>query len=285
MQVTPFHIPKASSSTVIYQEDKQHLLYESLHSHPETQITLIVEKGGSVYIGGFLEEFSEGDIYIIRGEVPHVFKSDIHSKKEAYAISVFFDQQQLSLLGGFNEMNAVPEFFKLCGKGAKIIGASKRKVADFILAMRNDGDFQRLIKLIVLIKMVYETKDYQSFDQLTPSKLNYKLEGERMTNILDFTFHNYSSPISIDAVADVANMTSQAFCRYFKKHTRKSYINFLNEVRVNAAKQLLNDSSKSIAEISAEVGFNNLSNFNRFFKKITATTPSKYRKQIEIHKA
>ena len=182
-------------------------------------------------------------------------------------------------------MTALPEFFKQCGKGAKIIGASKSKVANFILTMKNDGDFQRLVKLIVLIKMVYETNDYQSFDQLTPSKLNYKIEGQRMTNILDFTFQNYAKQISIDAVADVANMTSQAFCRYFKKHTRKSYINFLNEVRVNAAKQLLNDSSKSVAEISVEVGFNNLSNFNRFFKKVTATTPSKYRKQIEIHAA
>jgi len=283
MQVTPFHIPKASHSTVIYQEDKQPLLYESLHSHPETQITLLVEKGGSVFIGGFLEEYSEGDIYFIKGGVPHVFRSDTHSAKEAYAISVFFDQQQLELLGSFNEMTAITDFFEQCGKGAKVTGAAKAQVANFILAMKNDGDFQRLVKLIVLIKMVYETKDFESFDRFTPSKLNYRLEEERMTNILNYTFESYQNPVSIDQVADIANMTNQAFCRYFKKHTRKSYINFLNEVRINAAKQLLNDKRQSIAEIAIAVGFNNLSNFNRFFKKITNTTPSKYRKQLDIH--
>ena len=122
----------------------------------------------------------------------------------------------------------------------------------------------------------------RKFDEKIPKRLQ-RFEGDRMNRVLDFTFEHYSENITIDKVADVASMTNQAFCRYFKKHTRKSYINFLNEVRINVAKRILRERNRSIAEVSVAVGFNNLSNFNRFFKKITGKTPSTYRKELAIH--
>ena len=282
MRVIPFHIPKSSESTVIFQKDVQLRLYDNLHNHNETQLTLIINKGGTVFIGGYMEEYLEGDVYIIKGGIPHVFRSEDQSNDHAQAISIFFDHEQIATLANFKEFRPIAQFLERCGNGARIVGGTRSKVAEFIMAMESDGDFQRMIKLMVLLRMIYETGDFESFDEKIPKRLQ-RFEGDRMNRVLDFTFEHYSENITIAKVADVASMTNQAFCRYFKKHTRKSYINFLNEVRINVAKRILRERNRSIAEVSVAVGFNNLSNFNRFFKKITGKTPSTYRKELAIH--
>ena len=164
MKVVPFHIPKHSEASIIYQEDIQESLYDNLHSHDETQITLIIEKGGTVFIGGYIEEYSEGDIYIIKGGVPHVFRSSDRSNADAHAISIFFDHRQFEVLETFKEFLPIKRFLDSCGKGAKITGDTQAKIPDFIKAMKDDGDFQRIIKLIVMIRMIYETSDFISFD-------------------------------------------------------------------------------------------------------------------------
>ena len=282
MRVVPFHIPKSSESSVIFQKDIQPRLYDNLHNHDETQLTLIINKGGTVFIGGYMEEDHDGDVYIIKGGIPHVFRSEDQSIEDARAISIFFDHTQIAALSGFKEFAPISQFLELCGNGARITGATQSKVAEFIKAMESDGDFQRMIKLMVMLRMIYETGDFESFDEKIPKRLQ-RFEGDRMNRVLDFTFEHYGENVTIDQVADIASMTNQAFCRYFKKHTRKSYINFLNEVRINVAKRIIRERNLSIAEVSVAVGFNNLSNFNRFFKKITGKTPSTYRKELAIH--
>ena len=284
MKVLPFHIPKTSESSVIYQHDIQPLLYDTLHSHDETQLTLIEQKSGTVYIGGYTEAYNEGDIYLIRGGVPHVFKSDPNTDGDAMAISVFFSHEQFAGLEALSEFKSVTELLDECGKGARITGDTRMKTSEFIKAMESDGDFQRVIKLIVLLRMIRETGDFESFDTHIPKRFNHAYEGDRMNNVLNYTFNHFDEDITIDTISDIANMTNQAFCRYFKKHTRKSYINFLNEVRINSVMQMLNNPERTVSEIAIAVGFKNLSNFNRFFRRITSTTPSAYRKTLDIHK-
>jgi AraC-like DNA-binding protein len=91
----------------------------------------------------------------------------------------------------------------------------------------------------------------------------------------------YHRKIQLDEVADVANMTTNSFCRYFKKRTRKSYIDFLTEIRIGQARKFLQENDLSISQICFEVGFNNLSNFNRKFREVCAITPTEFRKLQE----
>jgi AraC-like DNA-binding protein len=76
-------------------------------------------------------------------------------------------------------------------------------------------------------------------------------------------------------------MSTTAFCRYFKTHTRKTYIEFLNEIRINNACMMLQKEDAAVTEVCYQVGFNNLSNFNRAFKKIMKQTPMEYRENGE----
>ena len=100
-----------------------------------------------------------------------------------------------------------------------------------------------------------------------------------MRNVFDFTLENAYQNITLDDVASVANMTKNAFCKYFKKRTNKTFVSFLIELRVeNACKLLSTDKDLSINDIAFKSGFNNISNFNRQFKMIKHMSPNKFRK-------
>jgi AraC-like DNA-binding protein len=102
-------------------------------------------------------------------------------------------------------------------------------------------------------------------------------EGKRMRNIMDYTLQNFNKKIELDDIAEIANMTSNAFCRYFKQRTNKTFFTFLNELRVENACRLLQNKDYSIIDVSERSGFKNISNFNRKFKELKKITPSNYR--------
>jgi len=106
-------------------------------------------------------------------------------------------------------------------------------------------------------------------------------DGVRISQVYKYTFDHYNEDISVDQLASIVHMTPTSFCKFFKKHTMKTYISFLNEVRIEKACQiLLNNKAENIAEAAFQVGFNNIVHFNRVFKSITSTSPRKY---IALH--
>lgn len=103
-------------------------------------------------------------------------------------------------------------------------------------------------------------------------------ETERMKRILDFTLAHFQEEIQLETVAEIAHLTVPAFCRYFKKRTQKTYIEFLNQLKITNARKLLTDSELSVAQVGLECGFYNLSNFHQLFKRQTGLSPLQYKK-------
>ena len=100
-----------------------------------------------------------------------------------------------------------------------------------------------------------------------------------MRNVFEFTMNHFEKQITLDAIAEIANMTKNAFCKYFKKRTNKTYVQFLNELRIEqACKLLIANKDFSIIQIAEASGFNNISNFNRQFKSIKKINPSEFRR-------
>ena len=100
-----------------------------------------------------------------------------------------------------------------------------------------------------------------------------------MRDVFEYTMNNYENDISLETIANVSNMTKNAFCKYFKKRTNKTFIHFLNELRIeHACKKLISEKDVSVTEIAELVGFNNMSNFNRQFKSLKFVSPSEFRK-------
>ncbi len=138
----------------------------------------------------------------------------------------------------------------------------------------------RIIEMLKVIQLLSETEDYTYLASSHVMKEYDETEGKRMNLIFQFTLKEYFRDITLDEVSSLANMTPNAFCRYFKQRTRKTYVNFLNEIRIANACKLLKDKDLTVAQICYQVGFNNLSHFNRNFKKNQGCSPSEYVKKV-----
>lgn len=282
MKVIPFSIPKTSREAFRVQEDVLPFLYDKLHQHPETQIMLIEKGEGTLIAGDYVGRFSDGSLFLIGSSQPHVFRSDDiyykpKSKLRVNAISIYFDERNAGeSFWQLDELHKVYQFLIKSGVGFRIEGKTRSLLTGLIRELAQLNGIEKLIQFMNLLKVLSESKE---LIPLSVAQVNTNLtvtEGKRMNDILQFTFSQSYRKIKIDEVAEVANLSSEAFCRYFKVRTRKTYTNFLNEVRISNACKMLIGKRKSIQEICFDSGFMNLSHFNRTFKKVTGKTPKGY---------
>jgi len=278
MKVLPFKIPKPDRNAIVFQEDYEVAFYDKLHQHEEIQISLIVEGEGTLIVGDTISNYSKGDILVIGSNVPHVFKSDLKASPMSKMQTLFFTK--FSLGAHFFELEELKElqpFFKRSKRGFKIV--SKKALAEnLFLTLDKDSKIDKLIKLLQLLKICAKA-NYMSLSSFVYDKKFSDDEGKRMRDVFEYTMNNFQKDISLENIAEVANMTKNAFCKYFKKRTNKTYIAFLTELRIeNACKLLAKNQEMTIAEIAEASGYNNLSNFNRQFKMLKKLSPSAFRK-------
>jgi len=276
MKVLPFKIPKSKDVTLIYQEDKGTFFYDKLHQHEEIQLCAIVQGEGSLVIGDSINEYKTGDILIIGSNVPHVFKSDTSSGKTSFMQTLFFTKTSFGdgffELGDFAEMQPL---FKISESGG-IVTSTKTKILELFSSLKNASNFERFIIFLKIVRELLNA-EMNSLSKFIYQKKYSDNEGKRMSNIMEYTMNNFNKEINLDTIAGISNMTPNAFCRYFKQRTNKTYFQFLIEVRIESACRLLKNNDVLIAEISEKSGFKNISNFNRKFKDTKGITPSKFR--------
>ena len=164
--------------------------------------------------------------------------------------------------------------------GLKINGAPKEKLQDHIKNLETAKGFWRITKLCECLSILAETKDYITVSTQEIKALNPK-DQDRIDSVFQYTMENFKEPIRLSLISKKAGMSIPAFCNYFKKRTKKTYIDFVNEVRIGHACKLLLTSQMSVLQICFECGFNTVANFNRQFLKIKKATPSQYRKKLE----
>jgi len=280
MKVIPFQVPKITQEAFRIQTDSAPKFYDKLHQHPETQIMLIKKGAGTLIAGDYVGRFSSGDLFLIGSNQPHVFRSDesIHkSKSRATGISLYFEEKYAGEnFWQLNELVTIRNFIANVGVGYRIEHDTNLNLTKLIEDLLKATGVERLLSFIQLLKTLSESLDLKPLS-IADSKIRFNgSEGKRMNDILQFTLTHSLRKVKIKEVADVANLSAEAFCRYFKLRTGKTYTNFLNEVRVSNACKMLIEKEKSIQEICFETGFANLSHFNRTFKKITRKTPTRY---------
>ncbi len=276
MKVLPFKIPKTKNLGLIYQEDEGAFFYDKLHQHEEIQICYVVNGEGTLIIGDTVSEYKSNDILVIGGGEPHVLKSDTSVINKSFMISLFFTKESFGEtffeLDDFKEITA----FFLIAKNSFRVKNNKKKLIKFFLKLQKSRDLVKFIVFIKIINVILKSET-ESLSSFIYEKKYTDNEGNRMRNIMDYTLSNFNSKIELDDIAEVANMTSNAFCRYFKQRTNKTFFTFLNELRIEKACKLLQNKEYSIIEVSEKSGFKNISNFNRKFKDLKRSTPSAYR--------
>ena len=283
MKVLPFTIPTSHDKTILVQEDVERYFYPHLHRHEEIQLTLILKGEGTLLVGNNMHSFGPNEVYLIGANMPHVFKSDSSyfagtSEKEIHALSIFFNTKgKLMSLFDLPELKNVYSFFSGNYSGFKIPQQAFSDISIRILNMKYTHGLDQLMQFFQLLKALSGLEDIDPLAPDSQPKTFSDHEGVRISNIYNYILRHYNRDITLEEVAKAAYMTPQAFCRYFKKHTRVTFVTFLNEVRINEArKKLVDGNYESISSVAYDCGFNSITNFNRVFKSTTGKSPREY---------
>lgn len=290
MKVVPFKIPKSSKELIRYQVDQQPYFYDKLHQHPEIQLSCILKGEGKLIVGDYIGRFEPGDVFLIGQNVPHVFRSDDafyeqDSSRQSHAVIVFFD---LNAFGNefwaAEELEEVKKFFEQLNGCYKVKPVEK---ALFFEQVNKLQHINKLEKVLCALQLVFMLMYQTTIQRLNLTDQMYDLserEGKRMEQIVKFLVDESHRQLTLDEVASVANMSREAFCRFFRERTRKTLVTYLNELRVSNACHALQHSDQTIASIAFSCGFANLSHFNRVFLKVSGVTPRQYRQQTYLNK-
>jgi AraC-like DNA-binding protein len=270
---------------VRYQEDRGPHFYDKLHQHPQWQLTVIVEGSGQFLSGDYVGRFQPGDVFFLGENAPHVFRSDAayfegNSNLEVAGNTIFFDFEVLeNALLPVEELESLRRFREFSGLCFQLQGESASKIKDVVYQF---GETQGLQRFQVAINLLYLLEQAgSSLQQLNREGRLLGLsekDGSRMDRVMQFVLAHRFQKITLAEVAAEAHLSKEAFCRFFKLRTRKTFTDYLLHLRINEAQKLLQETDLSISEIGYRVGFENLSYFNRSFKRIAGMTPREVRR-------
>lgn len=281
MKVIPFQVPKTRQEAFRLQVDHLPYFYDRLHQHSETQIMLIEQGEGTLIAGDYVGRFSAGEIYIIGSGQPHVFRCDENyyrdaKKRKVKSIALYFDRAYAGeTFWQLDELKDIRQFLSRVA-AIRVEGKTRIEISDLIFQIIRAQKTAKLILFLKTLQVLVQSRNLNRLSVAPTLQSASNKEDKRMNEVLQFTFTQSNRKIMISEVASVANLSVEAFCRYFKMSTRKTYTNFLNEVRVSNACKLLIQGETNIQSVAYGSGFQNLSHFNRQFKKVTGKTPSQY---------
>ncbi len=291
MRIVQYSTPVPKNDVVVIDRDVLPFFYDYYHQHKELQITYIIRGEGTLIAGKYNQPFTSGEIYILGSQQPHIFKSapqyfGAPHQSNCEAIHIYFDVERLPrLFLGLPEMEGFNRFLDLCSNGLQLPSRYVEKVSGQIMRLCKKSNTERLTGIIELFHSF--DKDITGWKSLSNGFMEYNhstnIEGIRMNDVLKFTREHYMENITLRKIARVANITPNAFCKYFKKHTRKTYNSFLNEIRINeACRLMISTNYTSISNIAYSTGFNSATNFNRVFRRTTGMSPGDYLREYRI---
>jgi AraC-like DNA-binding protein len=258
------------------------------HFHPEAEIIYIEKGSGTRFVGDHSEPFGEGDIGLIGPNLPHVWRSDPIYRENipglaAHVQVVHFNEELFKgPLAILPEMQGIKQLLFEAQYGIKFFGVGREKIEVQMKELIVTSGIEKLTRLIKILDFMSRTEDKQLLASHGYSKIRKSADFIRFDKAHQFMIDHFQENISLEKVSSLIGMTPTSFCRYFKKHTGKSFHTVLNEIRVGHACKLLIENKMNISGICYESGFSNISNFNGQFKKIKGTTPSHYLKERRI---
>lgn len=250
------------------------------HYHPEYEIVFVRKGSGKLHIGEHLKNYEEGELVFIGPNLPHTgFGYGVIGEHEEIVVQLRKDFLGTDFLQK-PEMEHINQLFEKAKQGLSFHGKARKLVAAKLQKMLNQPYFERMVELLNIFQILATTKEYSILNN-PEIRFDFSHKDEdRINRVYEFVEQNYQHSIDIQAVADLANLTVPSFCRYFKKITHKTYTDFVNEHRINQACRLLLE-NKPVADVCFEVGFNNISHFNKTFKQLKGQSPRAYKSSLE----
>ena len=289
MKAREISLLKASNQSLTFYHEKNP--FSRWHYHAEFELVFIRKGTGKRMVGDNIDRFEEGDLVFLGSNLPHEWLCDDsyyrdNSEFLGEGIVIHFLHNFLG-----ESFFQLPENKRLrrvlsdSNQGCLIEGKTRELIVKIMIDMIDMDPDERLYALLEIFRILSKNGDFQLLS--SPSfSLSFQAESSNgLKKVIEFTMQNFQNKIQMKEILEIANMSNTTFSVFFKKHYHSSYSEYLLKVRIGYACNLLTDSNRSIAQISYDAGFENISNFNRQFKKGKGITPKEFRKKaIESEK-
>ncbi|MFD2567062.1 AraC family transcriptional regulator [Pseudotenacibaculum haliotis] len=251
------------------------------HYHPELELVLMIRSTGTRFVGDSIEKFEKGEIILIGKNLPHMWLNDEvyfqkNSQRIAESIAIHFREDFLGKeFFGAPEIKEVSQLFERAKQGIKFLNPNKKIIDEIKKLVRLEG----FDKMMLFISILYKLATHSNYKLLSNKGYVNALDtsnNKELDKVYEYIFKNFNREITLNDVAEIANMNPSAFSRFFKRVNRKTFSKYLNEIRIGYACKLLMERKYSVTHVCYESGFNNISNFNRQFKAIMQMAPTEY---------
>ena len=246
------------------------------HFHPQHELTFIEKSNGTKFIGDYVGPFEEGELVLIRSNVPHCWKNGPLNDVKCSSIVV---QWNKGIYAKVPEMEKVFNMLRASSKGIIFRKKDSNHILPLLkelLELEGTNLYLKLqLLLVILSELEYSVLSEASFIDDLPSEYS-----SRIRKIHNYVEKNYHRKIKLQELSELVNMSEQSFSRFFSKLMGRPFFTFLNEYRINLAKRMLMDTDWSVREICFACGYESVTFFHRQFKKFTQKTPSNYKKEI-----
>lgn len=254
------------------------------HYHPEFELTLINKGSGKRYVGNHMDHFHKGDLVFLGPNLPHCWKTDPYIKGEINASSIVVQFTNDFLGRDFFNKPELSGIRKLLEKSQRGIVYNQSIVPEISRDLKNLGkeemSFKKLHILLDVLHKLSVTTDYTLLNRVSHIPNESGGDLDRINKVFSYIIDNFRNNVCLDEVAQIACMTPNAFCKYFKKVTNKTFIEVVVEYRLHYATTQLINTNKSVAEICLDCGFNDVAHFIRMFKLKMEVSPLQYRKKF-----
>jgi len=257
------------------------------HYHEELELIYFKKGEGTQFIGDNISRFKSGEVVLVGANLPHYWRFDeIYFKSNEISADVYVIHFQSHFLGEkFLEVPENRELKKLISnsaRGLQIQSPQLKRIINLIIKTVEASDHRRLIGLLEVLNEISASENVLNPIASIGFKYNYLSdEKEQIQNIYNYVFNNYQKKISLHEIAEIAKVSPNTFCKFFKSRSKKNFTDFVNEIRVGQACKLLIERKLRVNEVCFESGFNNFASFHKCFKKLTGKSPLHYQKMFE----
>ncbi|TCS84934.1 AraC-like DNA-binding protein [Anseongella ginsenosidimutans] len=276
-------VPVSPDSSFAVQEFRSSYFDVPWHFHPEYELVLVIKSEGKRFVGDHIANFAPGDLVLLGSNLPHWYRNDAayyQNDPNLEAVSIVVQFTRGFIGDAFlqsPEAQKIRQLFDRAAMGLEIGGEARDRVSSMMKEFHSLEGMNKLLQLLTILNHLASSGECSALSHQQLTKLNIE-DSKRINKIYEYVMQHFTEPISTEDVSNQVNMCSAAFCRYFKKRTQKTFITFLNEIRVGHACRLLANHDLHITEICYKSGYNNVSHFNRQFKALKNMTPQAFRK-------
>lgn len=256
--------------------------YFPLHIHKEFELNYLENVEGAIRIvGDSVEEMSDLDLVLIAGGTRHAYSTHKCTSKNIWEITIQFDESLFDSLIDKRHFQTIKNMFENASSGIVFSRDMITEIQNDLKLLSNDEKdaFDNLLRLINILKKLSTDRNARCLNPVNTVKNYNNDDNDRLDSIMYYLHENYQSHILLSDLATRVNMSEASLTRFLKKWMGKTFIDVLNDIRIAEAVCRLIDTSDNISEICYKCGFNNLSNFNRIFKRRKGSTPTEYREK------